>query len=216
MSVHRQRFTAELRDDYRPQSVAHHIGGGGTEPPSITGPMAGFLIAAAIDKYVYITLHKNLSVRFTVIKYSELERVAAAPATSDIRIVAPPSNWSARTTVSRSPVWPTIPAGTGLGSSGQVYDRPYSALCTPASGTVISPPCARRAGLPRRNRLALRPVGKQRQFISAYGGVTWFRIQNKDDSVAVAAASISHEVLDNLETASVFSSPVHAVGLGYF
>ena len=43
-----------------------------------------------------------------------------------------------------------------------------------------------------------RPVGKQDQFIAAYGGVTCFEF-NRDDSVLVKAAAISHEVLDNLE-----------------
>ena len=34
------------------------LGGGGTDLPSYYREHAGFVIAAAIDKYVYITLHE--------------------------------------------------------------------------------------------------------------------------------------------------------------
>ena len=36
------------------------LGGGGTDLPSYYEKFGGFLIAAAIDKYVYITLHDNV------------------------------------------------------------------------------------------------------------------------------------------------------------
>ena len=35
------------------------LGGGGTDLPSYYRDHGGFLVAAAIDKYVYITLHKT-------------------------------------------------------------------------------------------------------------------------------------------------------------
>ena len=49
-------------------------GGGGTDLPSYYRDHSGFLIAAAIDKYVYITLHQTF-VEELIIKYSKLERV---------------------------------------------------------------------------------------------------------------------------------------------
>src|SRR6266581_2753959 len=50
------------------------LGGGGTDLPSYYEQYGGFLVAAAIDKYVYITLHHNFTAEF-IVKYSRLERV---------------------------------------------------------------------------------------------------------------------------------------------
>ena len=50
------------------------LGGGGTDLPSYYKKHSGFLIAAAIDKYVYITLHQTF-VEELIIKYSRMERV---------------------------------------------------------------------------------------------------------------------------------------------
>ena len=53
------------------------LGGGGTDLPSYYEKFGGFLIAAAIDRYVYITLHDTF-VPDLIVKYSELERVPDA------------------------------------------------------------------------------------------------------------------------------------------
>src|SRR5882762_1577891 len=53
------------------------LGGGGTDLPSYYQQHGGFLIAAAIDKYVYITVHETF-VDDLIVKYSKLERVASA------------------------------------------------------------------------------------------------------------------------------------------
>ena len=53
------------------------LGGGGTDLPSYYEKFGGFLIAAAIDKYVYITVHDTF-VPDLIVKYSELERVPDA------------------------------------------------------------------------------------------------------------------------------------------
>ena len=53
------------------------LGGGGTDLPSYYEKFGGFLIAAAIDRYVYITLHETF-VPDLIVKYSELERVPEA------------------------------------------------------------------------------------------------------------------------------------------
>ena len=50
------------------------LGGGGTDLPSYYRDHGGFLIAAAIDKYVYITLHDTFEPIYSI-KYSKLERV---------------------------------------------------------------------------------------------------------------------------------------------
>ena len=52
------------------------LGGGGTDLPSYYQDHTGFLVAAAIDKYVYITLHQTFAQEL-ILKYSKLERVTA-------------------------------------------------------------------------------------------------------------------------------------------
>ena len=85
------------------------LGGGGTDLPSYYREHGGFLIAAAIDKYVYITLHQTF-VHELIVKYSKLERVASAE-----RADAPhhPRGHAAAGTSTaatwRLPAWPTSP-----------------------------------------------------------------------------------------------------------
>src|SRR3954454_24486137 len=50
------------------------LGGGGTDLPSYYEEHTGFLIAAAINKYVYITLHETFQEEI-IVKYSKMETV---------------------------------------------------------------------------------------------------------------------------------------------
>ena len=50
------------------------LGGGGTDLASYYSEYEGFLISAAIDKYVYITLNDNF-IKELWLKYSKIERV---------------------------------------------------------------------------------------------------------------------------------------------
>src|ERR1700716_1461655 len=52
------------------------LGGGGTDLPSYYREHGGFLIAAAIDKAVYVTVHRTFLPEM-VIRYSQIERVAS-------------------------------------------------------------------------------------------------------------------------------------------
>src|SRR5580658_10750824 len=53
------------------------LGGGGTDLPSYYREHGGFLVAGAINKYVYITLHRTFNDEL-IVKYSKLERVSRA------------------------------------------------------------------------------------------------------------------------------------------
>lgn len=171
------------------------LGGGGTDLPSYYRDHGGFLIAAAIDKYVYITLHRSFR-RGYIIKYSELEAVERA---RDIRHPIVRAAIALVGTDDRIEItsMADIPAGTGLGSSGSFTIALLRALHT-HKRSVISPHTLAEQACYIEIDMLREPVGKQDQFIAAYGGVTRFEF-NKDDSVAVAPAAINHEVLDNLE-----------------
>src|SRR5438477_11317675 len=95
------------------------LGGGGTDLPSYYKKHSGFLIAAAIDKYVYITLHQTFQPGI-ILKYSKMEQVKAVeevhhPIVREaMKLVGIAEPHLELTSMA------DIPAGTGLGSSGSV------------------------------------------------------------------------------------------------
>src|SRR6188508_145259 len=103
------------------------LGGGGTDLPSYYERFGGFLITAAIDKYVYITLHEIFVPEF-IIKYSKLERVAKAEQIEHpiireaFKAMDIDGGYLELTSMA------DIPAGTGLGSSGSFTTALLKAL----------------------------------------------------------------------------------------
>src|ERR1043165_3179619 len=149
------------------------LGGGGTDLPSYYEQHTGFLVAAAIDKYVYITLHDTF-VADLIVKYSKLERVAAAsqlehPIIREAMALLEISGASMELTSMAD-----IPAGTGLGSSGSFTTALLKALHAWKKNLVHPAELAEQACDIELNRLH-EPIGKQDQYIAAYGGVTCFK-----------------------------------------
>src|SRR5258708_17577837 len=102
------------------------LGGGGTDLPSYYEQHTGFLIAAAIDKYVYITLHETF-VPDLIVKYSKLERVAKAADLEHPIIREAFALLALEGTSLELTSMADIPAGTGLGSSGSFTTAPLKA-----------------------------------------------------------------------------------------
>jgi D-glycero-alpha-D-manno-heptose-7-phosphate kinase len=94
-----------------------------------------------------------------------------------------------------------IPAGTGLGSSGSFTTALLRALHVHQKTIINTQDLAEQACHIEIERLR-EPIGKQDQFIAAYGGVTCFRF-NKRDTVEVWPAAVSAETLYNLEDSLV-------------
>ncbi|MDR3491469.1 MAG: galactokinase [Gammaproteobacteria bacterium] len=172
------------------------LGGGGTDLPSYYRDHSGFLIAAAIDKYVYITLHQTF-VDELIIKYSKLERVKSVDdvehpiireALNHIGVSAPYLEISSMA---------DIPAGTGLGSSGSFTTALLKALHTLKKNLIHPKELAEQACHIELNLLN-EPIGKQDQYIAAYGGITCFNF-NKNDQVEAWPLKIDQETLFNLE-----------------
>ena len=171
------------------------LGGGGTDLPSYYREHEGFLVAAAIDRYVYITIHQMFQSGF-IIKYSQLER---AERREDIHhpIVREALALTGVTDKVEITSMADIPAGTGLGSSGSFTTALLRALHAHQKTIISTHDLAEQACHIEIERLH-EPIGKQDQFIAAYGGVTCFRF-NKNDTVEVWPAAVSAETLYNLE-----------------
>ncbi|HEY0792030.1 MAG TPA: galactokinase, partial [Chthoniobacterales bacterium] len=172
------------------------LGGGGTDLPSYYEEHSGFLIAAAIDKYVYITIHQTF-VDELIVKYSKLERVRSAgqlehPIIREaLQAVGLPGPYLEITSMA------DIPAGTGLGSSGSFTTALLKALHTVKKHLVHPADLAEQACDIEINRLG-EPIGKQDQYIAAYGGITCFKFM-PDGRVTAWPLEISEETLFNLE-----------------
>ena len=172
------------------------LGGGGTDLPSYYREQGGFLIAAAIDKYVYITVHQTFIAEL-IVKYSELERVTSI---EDLRHPIIREAFKVAgidTTALEITSMADIPAGTGLGSSGSFTTALLKALYGHRKMLIHPRELAEQACDIEINRLR-EPIGKQDQYIAAFGGITCFRF-NKDDSVEAWPLKIDTETLYNLE-----------------
>jgi D-glycero-alpha-D-manno-heptose-7-phosphate kinase len=172
------------------------LGGGGTDLPSYYRKHTGFLIAAAIDRYVCITLHQTFMPEL-IIKYSKLERVAG---TDDVqhpiirealRLVGLDGRYLEITSMA------DIPAGTGLGSSGSFTTALLKALHTYKKNLVHPQELAEQACHIEIDRLQ-EPVGKQDPYIAAFGGLTCFQFL-PDGKVEAWPLKVSAETLYNLE-----------------
>jgi D-glycero-alpha-D-manno-heptose-7-phosphate kinase len=173
------------------------LGGGGTDLPSYYRQHGGFLMSAAIDKYVYITLHDVFSGELMV-KYSRHERVEKIS-----EVQHPIVREALQLLEFKDPValeitsMADIPDGTGLGSSGSYGTALLKALYEWRRQPITASELAEAACLIEIEKLK-EPVGKQDQYIAAFGGLRAFYF-NQDDSVEVAAIKFSEDTLYALE-----------------
>jgi D-glycero-alpha-D-manno-heptose-7-phosphate kinase len=175
------------------------LGGGGTDLPSFYRKHGhGFLIAAAITKYVYIAVNQNFDDDL-LLKYSEVERAKSIDEVKHplLRECLRATDISKRIEISSMA---DVPAGTGLGSSGSFAVGLLKALHLYSHRTPSAEYLAEQACEIEINRLC-EPIGKQDQYIAAVGGVSTFTFRD-DETVEVdrlAMADISRSQLeDNL------------------
>lgn len=172
------------------------LGGGGTDLPSYYREHSGFLIAAAIDKYVYINVHRRFVEGF-LLKYSHLEEAATIDEIKHpiireaLKLVGIQERNLEITSMA------DIPAGTGLGSSGSFTTALLKAFHALKKNLVHPAELAEQACCIELEKLG-EPIGKQDQYIAAYGGITCFRFM-PDGRVEAAPLKISEETLFNLE-----------------
>lgn len=172
------------------------LGGGGTDLPSYYREHSGFVIAAAIDKYVYITLHRTFAQEL-ILKYSKMEHVKSVE-----EVQHPILRQALRLTGVAVPhleitSMADIPSGTGLGSSGSFTTALLKALHTHQKNLVHPQELAEQACQIELDLLN-EPIGKQDQYIAAYGGLTCFRFL-PNDQVEAWPLRIDPETMYTLE-----------------
>jgi D-glycero-alpha-D-manno-heptose-7-phosphate kinase len=175
------------------------LGGGGTDVPSYYEEHEGFLLAAAIDRYVYVTVMRPFT-EGIFLKYSEIEHVNEVLQVRHPIIREVLGDLNLKTPQVEITTLADIPSGTGLGSSGSFTTALIKALFAHYRKNIHPEQLAEMACRIEIEKLA-EPIGKQDQYIAAYGGITEFNF-HKDGSVSSAPLDLSvptvHDLEDNL------------------
>src|ERR1700759_1369004 len=171
------------------------LGGGGTDLASYYRDHEGFLIAAAIDKYVYVSVIKPFQPGI-YLKYSEIEHVEAIVQVKhriireSLKLFPGEAGQIEITTLA------DIPAGTGLGSSGSFPTallRPLHAQ----SRSIIHPRELAEQACHVEIDILKEPIGKQDQYIAAFGGITCFTFR-KDGTVEAHPLALEEDTRNAL------------------
>jgi D-glycero-alpha-D-manno-heptose-7-phosphate kinase len=170
------------------------IGGGGTDLPSYYERFGGFVISAAINKYIYITINRTFHPGY-VLKYSRYEHAADYDAIQHpllretLRLMSIPPQIEVVSIAD-------VPAGTGLGSSGTFTVGLLHALHAFSRRPVSAEMLASEAFDIEVNRLG-EAVGKQDHYIAAYGGLMC-QDYKADGTVVVTPLKIGEDVTRDL------------------
>jgi len=172
------------------------LGGGGTDLPSYYREHGGFLVAAAIDKYVYVTVMRPFTPG-VYLKYSKLEHVEGIDEVQHPIIREAMRVLDFKTPQVEITTLADIPAGTGLGSSGSFTTALLKALHSHRRQLLHPHQLAELACEIEIDRLG-EPIGKQDQYIAAFGGLTCFTF-HPDGRVEAEPLKIPIDALHALE-----------------
>lgn len=171
------------------------FGGGGTDLPSYYSDHEGFLIAAAIDKFVYVTVIKPFDPGI-YLKYSKIEHVNTIDEVQHPIIRESLKQFDLGPPQIEITTLADIPAGTGLGSSGSFTTALLRALHAQTNSIVHPRDLAQQACYIEIDRLG-EPIGKQDQYIAAFGGITCFNFR-RNGRVDATPLAMSDDTRNNL------------------
>ncbi len=169
------------------------IGGGGTDLPSYYREFGGFVISAAVSKYAYVSANRAFSPGY-ILKYSEMETVQTRGEIRHRLIREALNMYDIEGPIEIVSI-ADVPAGTGLGSSGTFLVGLIHVLHAFSRNPVGPETLAREAVEIEMNRLK-EPVGKQDQYIAAYGGILC-QEYHPDDSVSVYSLKMSESSIQD-------------------
>lgn len=173
------------------------LGGGGTDLPSYYSQFGGFVFSVTLDKYMYINLNTPIVDDMIRIKYSryeevfDVEEVQHDLAREALKLMGVKNALEIQSMAD-------IPSGTGLGSSACYLVGLLNALHCYKNVSVSQQELAEEACRIEIETLK-HPVGKQDQYLAAFGGFTILNIE-KDGKVKVERPNMSEEIVDELES----------------
>jgi D-glycero-alpha-D-manno-heptose-7-phosphate kinase len=180
------------------------IGGGGTDLPSYYSKNGGFVVSMAIDKYLYITLKPDIIENRLKMRYSTTENVADVYELKHDRARYALLHHGIHRGLEIS-TCADISSNSGLGSSGSFLVGFLNALREYKRLNTEPQVLAEEACHIEIDQMG-EPVGKQDQYIAAFGGMTVFDIA-KDGQVSVRPVKISdinlYLLMSNLQVYSL-------------
>ncbi|HYZ87918.1 MAG TPA: hypothetical protein VE620_01365, partial [Myxococcales bacterium] len=170
------------------------LGGGGTDLRSYYAEHGGFLVAGAIDKYVYMLVHTVFQRTYRM-KYQQSEDVEhPSQIRHPILRESLLRHWRGDPLEIASVA--DVPASTGLGSSGAFTVCLLKALAHARATSIATGPLAEGACEIEIDVLK-EPVGKQDQYVAAHGGICAYTF-NGDGTVEVEPLELKEETLRRL------------------
>ncbi len=170
------------------------IGGGGTDLPSYYESHGGFVISAAINKHIYITVNKTFRPGY-LLKYAKTEH------TQTLDEIKHPLLRETLRLMEIEPMVETVsiadvPAGTGMGSSGSFTVGLLHALSAYKRRKIPAGELAKTANHIEMTILG-EPCGQQDHYIAAFGGLTC-QEYHPDGSVTISPLNVSEDTLKDL------------------
>jgi D-glycero-alpha-D-manno-heptose-7-phosphate kinase len=172
------------------------LGGGGTDLPSFYREQGGFILAVGIDKYMYLNVNTpivddKIRVRYTKSEFVDhVDEVEHTLAREALRFFGIPTGIEIVSIAD-------IPAGTGLGSSSCYLVGLLNGLHA-LMQRQVSPQQLAEEACSIELEILKKPIGKQDQFMAAYGGLTKLEI-GRDGRVAATRLELDVDLLENLE-----------------
>jgi D-glycero-alpha-D-manno-heptose-7-phosphate kinase len=171
------------------------LGGGGTDLKSYYAKYGGFLIAAAIDRYVFLSANKRFydSIRLSYSKteiVNDVSQIKHSIFREAMKLMGVDGGIELVSIAD-------VPANCGLGTSSSFTVSLLNALHTYKRDYVTQKQLAEEACNIEIDILG-EPIGKQDQYIAAFGGVTCLNFE-KNGEVIVEPLKIPDEALDQLE-----------------
>jgi D-glycero-alpha-D-manno-heptose-7-phosphate kinase len=173
------------------------LGGGGTDLPSFYEEHGGFVLAVAIDKYMYLNVNTPILDDLIRVQYSRTEIVKQADEIQHTLVREALRHFQIENGIEIVSM-ADVPAGTGLGSSSCYLVGLLNALHALTRNPVSTQGLAEEACQIELERLR-KPIGKQDQYMAAFGALTTLEIA-KNGTVQVSHPALSMDLVGNLES----------------
>jgi D-glycero-alpha-D-manno-heptose-7-phosphate kinase len=171
------------------------LGGGGTDLPAYYSKYGGFVFAAGLNKYMFISINRPIVDDLIRIKYTKSETVERRDQVQH-EIARAAMEMTGVENALEIVSMADVPAGTGLGSSSCYAVGLLNAIHTLNREYIPIKDLAEEACRLEIEHLK-KPIGKQDQYMAAFGGLTVLNI-DKDGTVEVKKANVSDETIDDL------------------
>lgn len=172
------------------------LGGGGTDLPSFYAEYGGFILAAAIDKYMFLNVNTPILDDKIRVRYSKLELVDFVDEVQHTLVREALRHFGVLQGIEIVSI-ADIPAGSGLGSSSSFLVGLLNAIHALLQDQASPHKLAEEACHIELNVLR-KPIGKQDQYMAAFGGITALEI-GRSGGVSVSRLNLNVEVIEALE-----------------